>query len=192
MMDPETKKLRILLKDCTDGFYQQMFFLGKDVLHPKGNQLEAFGFVKSPSKGLKGTSCYTLNRNGAQIELYGSCAAIYTESTKTVFIRRKNRFYKWLPEEKLIAGEWSDDDLQALAPDELLDAMTPMLEWWLEYETWIVKRLGTVYREQCYLDWKKVKSRPAWLPPSLASQWVEALLEKRETHIRPKHFAQAS
>ncbi|MFC5049568.1 hypothetical protein ACFPK9_02910 [Rubritalea spongiae] len=191
-MDLERKKLRLLLKDCTDGFYQQMFFLGKDVIHPAGNQLLEYGFTKSPSKGLKGTSCYSLETENHTIELYGSCAAIYTKSSKTVFIRKKNRFYKWLPAEKLIAGQWTDDDLETLAPADLLDAMTPLLKWWLEYEAWIVERLGQPYREQCYQDWKKVKSRPAWLPPSLATQWVEALLEKKAQHTRPKLFAMAS
>lgn len=169
-----------------------MFFLGKDVIHPRANLLEQYGFIKSASKGLKGTSCYTLERDAQQIQLYGSCAALYTKSSKTVFIRNKNRFYKWLPEQKLIAGEWSDEDLTPLAPAELMDAMAPLLEWWLEYEAWIEKNMGMKYREQCFSEWKKVKSRTSWLSPSQATRWVEGFLEKRECHIRPKLFDKAS
>ena len=34
----DSKRLRLLLKDAAQGFYQQMYFLGKDVIHPAGNQ----------------------------------------------------------------------------------------------------------------------------------------------------------
>ena len=69
VMAGDGRKLGLLLKDCANGFYQQMYFLGKDVIHPRGNQLQAYGFVKSPSKGLKGTSCYTYEADLRTIEL---------------------------------------------------------------------------------------------------------------------------
>jgi len=181
-------KLKILLKDCADGFYQQMYFWGKDVIHPKGNQLEAYGFIKSQSKGIKGTSCYTYHSDSKTIELYGSCAGYYTERSKLVFLRPRNRFYEWLPEHKLVAGRWSQQDLLSHKADEMFTALIPFLQWWLMYEQWILEQHGRKYREQCYHEWSKVNRKLTWLSPELAMQWVREFLEKKDLHIRPKHY----
>jgi len=104
MVSSDHKKLKLLLKDCANGFYQQMYFLGKDVIHSNGNQLIEYGFVKSPSKGLKGTSCYTYESTEGTLELYGSCAGYYSTESRTVFLRKRCRFYQWLPNHRLVAG----------------------------------------------------------------------------------------
>jgi len=184
----DNKKLRLLLRDCANGFYQQMYFWGKDVIHPKGNQLRAYGFKKSPSKGLKGTSCYTYESDGSTIELYGSCAGFYTDEINMVFLRKRCRFYQWLPEHRLVAGRWSQDDIQLDDPDVTLTSLASFFNWWVDYEKWIEQRFGKNYREQCYTEWSKVKGKPAWLPPESARRWVQDLVEKRDSHIRPKQY----
>lgn len=173
-----------------------MYFLGKDVMHPRGNQLQAYGFSKSPSKGLRGTSCYTYESEGEIIELYGSCAGFYSKQprvssrvdSKVVFLRRRCRFYQWLPEHRAVAGLWSQEDIIIPEPTEMLALLTPLLEWWDSYEQWIEERFGEQYREKCYAEWNKVNKSRAWLPPQLAREWIQGLLSQKASHVRPKHL----
>jgi len=188
-MSSENQKLRLLLKDCASGFYQQMYFLGKDVSHCCGNQLIEYGFEKSPSTGLTGTSCYTFEEDSNIIELYGACAALYTNEDKMVFLRERCRFYQWLPEHKLVAGKWSSDDINTKSAQEIFDSLMPLLRWWVQYEKWIEQKFGPQYREQCYKDWKRLKSRTPWLSPQKACQWVSEFLDNQSEHVRPKKFA---
>ena len=107
----DNQHLRFLLADCAKGFYQQMYFLGRDVSHPDGNQLQAYGFSRTPSMGLKGTSCYTYESANSIIELYGSCAGVYADDLRVVFLRKRCRFYQWLPDHqvdsrKVVAGRY--------------------------------------------------------------------------------------
>jgi len=183
-----SKKLRLLLKDCAQGFYQQMYFLGKDVTHKNGNLLVQSGFVKSPSQGLKGTSCYTLETDHQTIELYGSCACLYTRDSKVAFIRLKNRFYHWLPERRCIAGRWTDDDLEAGTPESIYQSLIPLLRWWLGHEAWIAQHLPPSYRNTCYKEWKKVNSSKSWLPPAVALDWVQGFIEQGAIHPRAKNY----
>jgi len=187
-MAVDKKKLRLLLKDCANGFYQQMYFFGKDVLHPRGNQLKARGFKKSPSQGLKGTSCYTLEDSDQTIVLYGSCAGLYSKDSRVVFLRKRERFYRWLPEEHLIAGCWTQEDIETADPEEMLQELTPLLRWWVDYEEWIEENLGSQYREFCHGEWKKLKSKASWLPPQQAVAWVREFIELGDQHVRPKQY----
>lgn len=189
MLVKDSKRLRLLLKDCATGFYQQMYFLGKDVIHPKGNQLTCYGFEKSPSLGLKGTSCYGQKSSEGLIELYGSCAGMYSEESQLVFLRKRCRFYHWLPEHRLVAGQWSQEQVDPGQPEDVFRSLAPLLKWWLEYEAWIEKRWGSNYRMQCYKEWGRLKSKEPWLRPDLAVEWVMEFLQKGEQVQRPKQFA---
>jgi len=189
-MTSDSTKLKILLKDCALGFYQHMFFLGKDVINSRGNQLLKYGFEKSPSLGLKGTSCYAFETDTQLIELYGSCAGVYSNDSQVVFLRERCKFYHWLPEHELIAGQWSLDDVDSGTPESIFTAVTPLLEWWVNYERWIQENFDPKYREQCFKDWSKIKSRPSWLAPEMATIWVSQFLEKRELMARPKKLLQ--
>ena len=184
------KSLRLLLKDCANGFYQFMYFLGKDVTNAQGNQLEEYGFVKSPSQGLKGTSCYTYESEECMIELYGSCASFSFGGEKVVFLRKRNRFYHWESDERCIAGLWSDEDIRLGPPQELFQAMLPVLSWWVDYEAWISSRFGHEYRERCHREWGKV-GKP-WLEPQAAVQWVEDFMTQGAEQVRPRRYALAA
>ncbi len=184
----DARRMKLLLRDCAAGFYQQMYFFGKDVSHPSGNKLSEYGFKRSPSEGLKGTSCYTFEAEELTIELYGACAALYTKASRVVFLRERCRFYEWLPEHKLVAGRWSQSDIGIEDPDKAFESLVPLLGWWLEYERWIEGNLGMGYREECYKSWKKLKSRPAWLAPRIARKWLAMFIEKQVGQLRPKHF----
>jgi len=184
----DQKALKLLLKDCAEGFYQQMYFLGKDVTVKEGNQLLEYGFSKSSSKGLKGTSCYTLTETERIVELYGSCASCYTDTGNVAFLRTRRRFYHWLPEHRCVAGKWKPEEVALRTPESLFQVLSPLLQWWVEYETWIQHRFGTEYREQCYKEWRSIKTQKPCLPPEDAVQWVSSFLNDESNHIRPKNF----
>jgi len=57
-------RLRALLRDYTDLLGQQMYFWGRDVIHPRVNLLCENGFEKRKSEGLEGTSCYRKQLSG--------------------------------------------------------------------------------------------------------------------------------
>lgn len=185
MMPQDPKRLRILLKDCADGFYQQMYFLGKDVIHPAGNQLIKYGFEKSASKGLKGTSCYSLDSNDQLIDLYGSCAGVYSGDSQLVYLRERCRFYHWLSDSPLVAGQWSQGDVSVGDAQDIFTSLAPLLKWWLEYESWIKENLGTEHRDTCYRQWSKIKTKVNWLPPESATEWVKGFLEQKDQMTRP-------
>jgi len=163
-----------------------MYFWGKDVTHPKGNQLQAYGFKKSPSQGLSGTSCYTYTTSEKTIELYGSCAAHYSKLSNIVFLRKRGKFYQWQSNKKLIAGCWSQQDICSCDACTMFNSLSPFLEWWILYEKWIIANHGEFYRKQCYNEWGKVNSQQQWLDPKLAIHWLENFLVKKEHHTRPK------
>ncbi len=187
-LSSEDKHLKLLLKDCAEGFYQHMFFLGKDVMSPRGNSLIKYGFTKSPSKGLKGTSCYTLSTPDQTIELYGSCACCYTPEGNVAFLRKTGRFYHWLPDHKCVAGLWDLSDVSVGTPQSLFKAIRPLLKWWVEYEKWATDELGTTHRQKSFKDWSQVKTQKPWLPPQEATLWVSSFLENASQQIRPKKF----
>lgn len=187
-LNPEQRALKLLLKDCAEGFYQQMYFLGKDVNSKAGNLLEEFGFTKSPSKGLKGTSCYTLEQAGLAIDLYGSCVGCYTDNGSVVFLRTHKRFFHWLAEGRCVAGLWELEDVKSGSPDSLFNTAKPLLEWWATYESWITKRMGPEYREACYKEWGRLKTQKQWLSPNDATTWLSGFLELGPEQVRPKHY----
>jgi len=185
---PERKAFQLLLKDCAAGFYQQIYFLGKDASHFRGNQLQEYGFVRTPSQGLKGTSCYTFKTKGTTIELYGSCASCYSENASVAFLRSRSRFYHWVSEDRCVAGLWTKADIETGTPESIFAAVTPLLQWWFEYEQWINDRFGETYREQCFREWRKINKSKSWLPPQEATRWLEQFLKNGSAHVRPKHF----
>ncbi|MEM9294532.1 MAG: hypothetical protein AAGA57_01915 [Planctomycetota bacterium] len=187
----EHPRLGALLRDCAAGFYQQMYFLGRDVEHWQGNQLKRFGFIRTPCRGLGGTSCYALETATYTIELHGSCACCYARASSVAFIRIRSRFYHWRADHRLAPGLWNEDDLQAPSPSKLLQSLKPLLRWWLDYERWIAQQHGPAYRDECFEEWRKVNKRKAWLPPADAPRWVERFLELGAAHARPKHFPTA-
>lgn len=178
--------MRLLLSDCAAGLYQQMYFLGKDIIHGDGNHLVRFGLERTPCRGTGGTSCYGLEGADSTIEFHGSCACCYTESSAVAFIRTRSRFYEWLPEERCTPGLWAEKDIGNGNPKTLFTGVAPLLRWWLDYERWIDAELGPAYREGCFREWRRVNKKKSWLPPQDAVRWIDRFLAKGCKHARPK------
>lgn len=180
-----------LFRDLADGIQQQMFFWGQDVLQPEGNFLVAQGFQRSPSTGIKGTSCYRRKWQGGEIELYGSCAGWYGSEGGFAFMRPQRRCVVWLSgEETPIPGEWSPDHLDTRASREkLYQASLPFLDWLIDYEHAVLAQFGAGYRERNYRKYKKVPKARAWLEPHEALRWFRTFRERPLLIERPKDIA---
>lgn len=174
--------------DLAEGIQQQMFFWGRDVLHPAGNLLVGAGFSRSPSTGIKGTSCYRRKWQGGHLELYGSCAGWYGAAGGFVFIRPKRRCLVWRSSESTpVPGRWQDDLIDRRAGrDELYRKSAPFLDWLLSYEETLFDRFGPRYRERQFREFARVPKAKCWLPPAQARNWFRTFRESPEALVRPK------
>jgi len=182
------------LRDLAAGIQQQMYFWGQDVLRPAGNFLVEQGFERSPSTGLKGTSCYRRPWQGGQIELYGSCAGWYGPSGGFSFIRPKQRCVVWLSEDVTpIPGKWQKELIQKnTTKTELYLASLPFLDWLISYEHTVITRYGAAYREANYWQYDKVPKAKSWLEPATALSWFQCYRDTPDQLVRPKQLSRST
>ena len=181
-------RLRALLSDCTACLLQNMFFWGRDVIYEEGNLLCEYGFERSPSLGLQGTSCYRRAMLGGYIELHGACAGWYPCDSQDgfVFIRPRNRVYRYQATNAPVPGSWIDSDLVRGDPEQIHGAARPFLRWWLEYEEWIVGRTDCNYRNECYRAYRSLPATLRHLQPEKIQQWLKKYLE--DPSMTPRLF----
>jgi hypothetical protein len=175
-------------RDLADGIQQFMFFWGQDVLHPAGNFLVRQGFQRSPSTGIKGTSCYRLPWQGGHVELYGSVAGWYGNGRGFSFIRPKRRCVIWKSsEETPVPGAWQEELIEKkVSREELYEASKPFLDWFLSYEGAVFERFGPKYRDNHFRKYDRIPKNRVWLPPALAMKWFHSFREAPETLVRPR------
>ena len=176
------------MRDLSAGFSQQMYYWGRDVLHPDGNLLIAHGFSKRPSEGLQGTSCYSRPWQGGQLELHGSHAGWFGKHGGFLFIRPLGRCVRWLDDLPPVPGNWQPERFETRAGAALREVSIPFLDWWLEYESAILMCHGKSYRDACYRQYKKLPKSRAWLPPSHAVRWISGLREDPKNLLRSARF----
>ena len=179
-----------VMRDLANGLQQQMFFWGQDVIHPAGNALRDYGFQRSPTTGLKGTSCYKLDWAGGHLELYGSCVGWYGNGKGFTFIRPEKRCVVWnSSEESPIPGAWQQELISKdSSREDLYKASLPFLDWLISYEESILKTHGEAYREEAYQRYQKVPKAKAWIEPKVALQWFKCLRNTPDQIVTPKRF----
>lgn len=180
-----------LLRDLASGFTQQMFFWGMDAAAPAGNLFQKSGFKKSPSRGLQGTSCYSLPWKGGQIFLHGACVGWLPENGDPglVYIRPAEKCFLWLAQEPPIPGTWPEENLCPVDLANDFDTLTPFLSWWLSHEAWISAEMGDTYRAKCHRKYKSLPKSKPWLTPDNAIAWIKLLLEDPASTPRAKRFS---
>ena len=177
-----------ILRDFTDALAQQMFYWGRDVIHPSGNLLVARGFDRRKSGGLDGTSCYRLRLEGGFVELHGACAGWYPENSGEpgfLYIRKRHRCYLYEGSEPPAPGLYDNELLRTSPGAELLERSRHFLDWWLSYEAWIAELNGPDYRNSCHRTFAKLPKSVPWLPPAAALDWLRAY------HCDPEAAARA-
>lgn len=177
-------------RDLSEGLQQQMFFWGQDVLRPTGNFLMEQGFARSPSRGLKGTSCYRLSWQDGAVELYGACAGWYGREGGFTFIRPRRRCYLWgSGEETPVPGVWIKRLLKSPGREELYTAALPFLDWLIAYEEAVLDRFGRAYREENFRKYRNVAKAKQWIEPSAGLRWFKDLREDPGKLQRPKYYS---
>jgi hypothetical protein len=165
------------LNDLTAALGQQMFFWGRDVLAREGNLLVKYGFARTESPGLKGTSCYRKAWRSGYIELHGACAGWYPtdpESTPGfLFIRTDRRCYAHHETEAVIPGRYDYEKLSSGDLSMLSQAGSIFAGWLANYERWIERHIGPEHRSECYSMFSKLPAGKPWLRPDLALRWLQ-------------------
>jgi len=175
--DMPTSRLRALLRDFTNLLNQQMYFWGRDVIHPHGNLLCENGFDRRESPGIKGTSCYRKPLDtGGFIELHGACAGYYDPTSETkadfLYIRNKKHCFLYTGGEPPAPGTYTADTLPNGPALDLYYTSLQFLDWWLDYEKWIVAETSASWRDQCYAAFAKLPASRLILPPKEAILWL--------------------
>jgi len=189
---PIQDRLSPLFRDLAAGLFQQMFFWGKDVVHPAGNLFLRTGFEKRPSTGLTGTSCYSLPWQGGSIELHGAHAGWFGDDGGFLFVRPLGRCLRWLEATPPVPGEWDGGRYQRRADPDLHAAARPFFDWWLSQEASVLRLTQPGYREACFRHFKKLPKTRAWLRPADGIRWIEGLRDHPETLPRARRFTSAS
>lgn len=154
-----------------------------------GNFLAEEGFERSPSKGLRGTSCYRLAWQEGHVELYGACAGWYGSEGGFAFIRPRRRCYLWdSGEETPVPGAWQKGCLKSGTRAELYAALGPFLDWLITYEEAVLSRFGAEYRGENYRKYRKVPKAKQWVEPSAALEWFRELRDAPGELRRPKFY----
>jgi hypothetical protein len=185
------KRLSGLLRDLAGGMMQQMFFWGRDVVHPSGNLLVAQGFERHAAGGKSGTSCYRCRWSDGSIELLGASAAWYPDGGGSgfIFIRPLGRCYRWLGNAPPVPGEWPVSLLEGGDGRLVREQALPFIDWWLDSERRVTEQQGPGYRLNCYRHFKRLpRSRP-WLPPVAACRWLRGFRDEPESLPRAKRFS---
>lgn len=175
MTPGKTRSNLSLMRDFTAALTQQMYFWGRDVVHPSGNLLVRHGFERRKSQGLDGTSCYRLQLTEGLIELHGACAGWYPGASGApgfLYIRNRRRCYLYEGKEPPAPGFYSDDLLRSNPGADLVGRSQRFLDWWLNYEIWVSGVTGASYRNSCYRTFAKLPRSGPWLPPDAGLDWL--------------------
>ena len=190
---PMSKVSRLpLLRDLAEGLQQQMYFWGQDVVRPGGNFLVTQGFARSPSPSQKGTSCYSRDWEGGQVELYGSRAGWYDSQGGFAFIRPLRKCAIWTSgEARPTPGNERRDliDRTASARD-VYEAARPFLRWLITYEEAVLGEFGPAYRRANYKKYKQVPKARPWVEPDAALAWFRHIADNPTCAGRPPLFSQ--
>jgi hypothetical protein len=176
-------------RDLAAGFDQQMFFWGRDAIHPDGNLFVRSGFQKRASTGLQGTSCYSLPWQGGIIELHGSHAGWIGEGGGFLFVRPLKRCVRWLDTSPPVPGVWPQEKFNTTDSAGLHALAIPFLDWWIAHEREVARLAGPRFRDNCYRQYRKLPKTRPWLTPATAIRWITTFRDAPESLTRARKFA---
>ncbi len=177
----------------------QMYFWGRDVLHPDGNRLVAAGCQSfRRTECSHAVRCYQLETPAAQIILHSTGVSLQPTdgSPGVVFLRPTHRLYH-LPEGALPLPYDKDTvrSLRGILPSEFPKALTTLLAFVQAYEDWAADQwLPTGSRLAAWREQKSSATKGIrWLKPQESLQWLDACLASRQTadpnqYIAPEAF----
>lgn len=154
-------------RKCGTGLFdQQMWCLGRDIVHPQGNCLIAWGLSKSASPEPRFRSFYSQMLAGGQIRLWGWGIQLAMISKGSLFLAR-GRFHPLYSPNERLADVWCvnhmppmhmpNDQGAAYAYREL---WVKLLCWLADYETWLQTYRTSSYRSAVIQAWPNRKYKP--------------------------------
>lgn len=171
------------LKDVADGLYLQMYYWGRDVLHPAGNLLVEHGFRRIAKEGAHGTSRYQRELAGGLLELHGHLAGWYPgagDEPGVIFVRQRRTCQLCGESEPVLPGQletariWTPSGSDEWA--QLATVTRTLLQWLGEYESWISSHLGVCHRAAQYREYQMLPKKNWWLPPAPAQRWFASFV----------------
>lgn len=186
------KNLSLAFRDLAAGMRQQMYFWGRDAIHPDGNLFVHTGFKKRPSTGLQGTSCYSLDWQGGIIELHGSHAGWIGPHDGFLFIRPLARCVRWHAPTLPIPGSWQPHQYQTKQDTTLHTLAIPFLDWWLHHEAQVTRLAGPNFRTACHRQYKKLPKTRPWLAPTDVTRWITHLRDHPESLPRARKLLKST
>lgn len=176
------------LKDVATGLYLQMYYWGRDVVHPGGNLLVEHGFRRIAKEGVHGTSRYQRELDGGILELHGHLVGWYPvegAGPGMIFVRQR-RVCQLCGEVLPVRADrvetariWTPSGAAEWA--QLADTTCILLKWLVEYEGWISSHLGSSHRAAQYREYQMLPKRYWWLPPHTARCWYAAFVAETGT-----------
>jgi hypothetical protein len=168
----ENRKKYFLLRNNIDFiklsnrmFDQQMWCWGCDIRNSNGNKMIEFGFRKEKTGTDKNSqSQYSIIYKEHKIFLWGFGCLIRQSSNNSLFMRRYDLYPKRLEyvPENLLANNpkvikkffIKDNSLLYKCDYSLLEVFYDLI---IDYENWIIKQMGSEYREYTLNSWIKKK-----------------------------------
>lgn len=184
------RRLGGLLRDLAAGMRQEMFFLGKDVVHSSGNLLLGYGMEKVPGGRVGGTSQYRMRWEGGWVRMHGSYAGWMPDGggEGIFYDRPAGRWVYWdgegMREGEGVEGMRGIDKVSS----EVWEMVRRWVRWWLAWEKRVVAEYGMRYRTNCYRHFRKLPKSRAWLEPVSGIRWLEGLEEDWRRAERAKRF----
>lgn len=169
------------LRDVATCLYLQMYYWGRDVLHPDGNLLVEYGFRRYAKEGVHGTSRYQHAWHDGVIELHGHVAGWYRPEGEGMIFVRQRRACQLCGEAKPVvpgcyakASIWTPRNREEWGT--LANNAARVLDWLCGYEGWVLKRCGPRWRQEQFHEYRQLPNRMWWLDPGSAQKWMEAFV----------------
>ena len=179
-------KIRWLGEDLMN---HQCWNFGRDIYHPSGNLLIDYGLERFgvPSRQTGGNSYRMYLKENSELVIWGFGIFLGEAKSGGIFINRFHFSPNILKNSGLDLPIPVSDQLppnrKPLTKKErktALDKTKRIVDWIIEYETWIGKHCDKNWRMQCLADWGKA----TLAPEEIESGWKN--LQKHLTLIYPK------
>jgi hypothetical protein len=161
----------------------QMYFWGKDVLHPAGNLLVAFGgtpFRRDDAP--HAVRCYALTVAEGRMILHSTGVVFQPDQGRCgiAYLRPAHRLYHVPPGEMPLpcpSAKAIASNLRTVRPGEFPPTLTRLLHFVRDYETWAAQRLPNHARDGAWREFRRTASHGTqWLPPAESRRWLDACL----------------
>ena len=150
-----------------DAINQQLWCWGRDILHPEGNLLTQYGFVRQerpPERA--GTSLYRWESSSDwRVLLWGFAIFVGDDELQCgMWLKRGEALPRWSPFSDVRSPAWEMCNLPIPSVARTPAAMTAcdllvmqFCSWVSDYEAWVVARRGIAYRASVLEAWKRLQ-----------------------------------